>query len=109
MRPVSRFFVGLPVLIALTACVEVSIPRPPGPGPGTAPPSQLAVFGPGYPNAGDPCRRSGESAFTGQYLDDAADLVACPPGIDPGLFAFTYDARQVSRLDGWYLFSVPRR
>jgi hypothetical protein len=97
----------LSTLVALGACVEVSVPR--APGSANASPSQLALFGPGYPNAGDPCRRAGESAFTGQYLDDAADLVGCPPGTDPGLFAFTYNARQVAQLDGWYLFSVPRR
>jgi len=107
MLPASRIFVGLPVLFALSACLEVNVQRPAG--SGTAPPSQLALFGPGYPNEGDPCRRAGESGFTGQYLDDAADLVGCPPGIDPGLFAFTYNARQVARLEGWYLFSVPRR
>lgn len=107
MHPSPISFAALPALVLLTACVEVSVPRPPE--SGTAPPSELALFGSGYPNAGDPCRRAGESAFTGQFLDDAADLVGCPPGIDPGLFAFTYDARQVARLDGWFLFSVPRR
>lgn len=107
MLATSRSFAAFPMLVLLSACVEVSVPRPPG--SGSAPPSQLALVGPGYPNAGDPCRRAGESAFTGQYLDDAADLVGCPPGTDPGLFAFTYNATQVAQLDGWYLFSVPRR
>lgn len=87
---------------------RIAIAPPSGGGSSSAPPD-LAVFGTGYPNAGDPCRRSGESGFTGEYLDDAADLVACPPGTDPGLFAFTYNALQVPQLKGWYLFSVPRR
>lgn len=107
MRSATRSLTVLPALFLLTACLEVNVQRPPG--SGNAPPPQLALFGTGYPNARDPCRRSGESAFTGQYLDDAADLVGCPPGIDPRLFAFTYNARQVAQLDGWYLFSVPRR
>lgn len=72
-------------------------------------PAQLPLFGPGYRNDGDTCRRAGESAYTNQFLDDAADLVACPPGSDPGLFAFETGGREVGRLDGWILFSVPRR
>lgn len=107
MKRASLSLSFLPALMFLTACVDVSVPRPPG--SGNAPPPQLALFGAGYPDAGDPCRRAGESVFTGQYLDDAADLVGCPPGTDPGLFAFTYNARQIAQLDGWYLFSVPRR
>jgi hypothetical protein len=52
---------------------------------------------------------AGQSAFTGEYLEDADDLVGCPPGTEPDLFAFTYNARPVAQLHGWYLFSVPRR
>jgi hypothetical protein len=72
-------------------------------------PSGLPLFGDGYPNPGDPCRRVGESPSTSRYLDDASDLVACPPSTDAGLFVFTYGATEVDRIDGWMLFSVPRR
>ncbi len=89
--------------LTLTGCLETEEPA------GPPRPPELALFGDGYPNAGDPCLRSGESAFTADYLDDAADLVACPPGTDPGLFAYTTGGREVARLGGWILFSIPRR
>lgn len=91
-------------LAGLAGCIDTGAPAPAP----QAPPA-LALFGSGYPAPGDPCRRAGESAFTSAYLDDAADLVGCPPSTDAGLFAFTYNATEVARLEGWYLFSVPRR
>ena len=100
-------------VLALAGCLDMA--GVPGTGGGTAgdtaaaPPAQLGVFGPGYPNPGDPCRRSGETEFTNQFLDDAADLVSCPPGTDPGLFASSFNARQMAQVDGWTVFSVPRR
>lgn len=90
----------------LAAC-QVSITEAPAQRP--VPPADFAVFGSGFPNAGDPCRRAGESAFTGQFLDDAADLVACPPGVDTATFAANFQARVVARRDFWTLFSIPRR
>lgn len=38
------------------------------------------VFVRGYRSPSDECQLVGESAFTIDFLDDAADLVACPTG-----------------------------
>lgn len=101
----TSILITVPALLALGACVETA----PEAAEEMMVPAELPLFGPGYRTEGDQCRRAGESAFTNQFLDDAADFVACPPGTDPGLFAFETGGREVGRLDGWILFSVPRR
>ena len=104
----SRAAVALPTALLLGACT-VSVAPPATLPTAPVPPADVPLFGPGYRTAGDGCRRAGESAFTNQFLSDAADLVACPPGTDPRFFAFETGGREVARLDGWILFTVPRR
>ena len=43
-------------------------------------PDPELVFVRGYRSADDDCKLTGESAFTAEFLDDAADLVTCPTG-----------------------------
>jgi len=101
----------LPLSLILTTAVGIAgcVVVTPPPAPAPAAPPELGVFGPGYPAPGNPCRRSGETAFTAAFLDDAADLVSCPPSVDPGFFAASTGGQQVARLGGWSVFSVPRR
>jgi len=99
---------AMPVLAATLAACTVEV-VPPAPPPGPRPPADVPLFGPGYRGPGDLCRRAGESGFTNQFLSDSADLVACPPGTDPRLFAFETGGREVARRDGWILFTVPIR
>lgn len=80
-----------------------AVAQPPAPPPG------INLFGPGYRNADDACRRAGESDFTNRFLNPGADLVACPPGTDPDRFSSDTGGREVARLEGWILFTVPQR
>ena len=93
MRPVLMF----PVLAACAAQVQ-------------PPATTLPIFGDGYRADGDQCRRVGESPATVDFLDDSADLVACPAGMENlGVFALDTGGREVARIDGFVLYSVPRR
>jgi hypothetical protein len=67
-------FAVLPAALALTGCVET-----PGEIAISEPDPDL-VFVRGYRSPSDECQLVGESAFTVDFLDDAADLVACPTG-----------------------------
>ena len=94
MRPIS-----LLLMLALPACT----PTPP------SEPAALPLLG-GYRDPADACRRVGESAATIDYLDDAADLVACPEGAENlGVFVTETSAIEVARLGGYILYSVPVR
>lgn len=87
--------------LALAACA-------PAPAPVTG--NTLPIFGDGYRFKGDLCRRVGEDDFTNQFLDDAADLVACPADAENlGVFVIDTGAIEVAQRDGYVLYSVPRR
>jgi hypothetical protein len=73
-------------------------------------PASLAPFGNGYPNAGNACRRLGESPATSAYLDHTATLVGCPGGGDSAsVRAMLRDPRAhvVGEADGVTLISIP--
>lgn len=64
----------------------------------------------GYRSENDPCKLTGETAFTNQFLDDSADLVSCPTGHEGG--SELIDSRRavvVAQKDGYTLYTVPRR
>ncbi len=74
------------------------------------PAEPLPLFGDGYRAEGDQCRRVGENAVTNEFLDDAADLVACPEDMENlGIFPIDTGGVEVARLQGYVLYSVPTR
>ena len=77
---------------------------------GISEPDPELVFVRGYRSAGDDCRLVGESAFTVDFLDDAADLVACPTGSATmaSLMAET-GAQMLTQTNSFTFFSIPYR
>ncbi len=64
----------------------------------------------GYRSDSDPCKLTGETGFTNQFLDDAADLVSCPTGHKGGKELIkTKQATVVAQTNGYTLYTVPRR
>ena len=68
------------------------------------------VFVRGYRGPSDACKLVGESAFTVEFLDDAADLVACPTGSAAmeSLMAET-GASMITQTNSFTFFSLPYR
>ena len=72
-----------------------------------APPELFFVRG--YMSDGDPCKLTGETPATSEFLDHTADLVSCPTGsAEQKAVAEIAGARSVERIGGYTLYSVPR-
>jgi hypothetical protein len=67
-------FAVLPATLFVSGCAQPTVDV------GISEPDPDLVFVRGYRNPTDECQLVGESAFTIEFLDDAADLVACPTG-----------------------------
>jgi hypothetical protein len=67
-------------------------------------PKALNPFGDGYPKAGDPCRRVGESAATANYLDDSAILIVCAASDAAAIAAL--GGKTVAEVEGIALISI---
>lgn len=82
----------------------------PAPSGGISEPDPELVFVRGYRSADDDCKLTGESAFTADFLDDAADLVTCPTGSpDAASLVSETSASLVTQTNSYTLYSVPRR
>ncbi len=112
-----RHFIAVGLLALLAACTP-STPKQQNDTsePGTpatesfAWPAALNPFGDGYPKAGDPCRRLGESALTVNLLDDSAILVGCPgaPADSAAAALVTAGGKVVGEAQGVTMISIPQ-
>ncbi|MGR3802259.1 hypothetical protein [Marinibacterium profundimaris] len=107
MRLASSLSLLIPAaaLAALAACDDAVTS---GPANKADAPASIGLFGDGYPQPGDACYRAGETPVTSPYLDDSADLVACPPNTEAQSYAAATGGRRVAVVEGWQLFSIPR-
>lgn len=110
----AAVMLGSVAALSLAACSQAEQTRQTAPistpPPASAPfawPATLRIVGHGYPAAGAPCRRIGETAATVDYLDDSADLVGCPASDQAAIAAL--GGKSVGQVDGVALISVPRR
>ena len=92
------------VTLGVTGCVETT------PELAISEPDPELVFVRGYRNAADECQLVGESAFTVDFLNDAADLVACPTGgaAMASLMVET-GASMLTQTNSFTFFSIPYR
>jgi hypothetical protein len=102
--------ISLLAMLSLSGCEQATTPSTPAQtaaavaNPASAAwPTSLPVFGEGFPNPGDPCRRIGESPQTVNFLDDSASLVGCLSTDDAAKLGGTV----VATLDSVTLVSVP--
>ena len=105
--PLQRAISGVStcaLVLALTGCVE------PTPEVAISEPDPERVFVRGYRSAADECQLVGETAFTVDFLDDAADLVACPTG-SAAMASLIAETRVpvVTQTNSFTFFSIPTR
>ncbi|MCT8160029.1 hypothetical protein [Pseudoruegeria sp. SHC-113] len=82
----------------------------PAPSGGISEPDPDLVFVRGYRSADDDCKLTGESGFTVEFLDDAADLVTCSMGsAAAATLVSETSASLVTQTNSYTLYSVPRR
>jgi hypothetical protein len=109
VRKMRRFLMTtLAMFVAstmLAACQQGddTAANPAGPAAEASWPASLVVFGDGFPNSGDPCRRIGESQATMNFLDHTATLAGCLSAAD----AARLGGRIVGTVDGVTLVSIP--
>ncbi len=95
--------------LMLAACEDIPQSDPPETGAAPAPTNDNLPLVRGYRSEDDWCQLTGESAFTGEFLDHTADLVSCPTGsgAEQSLLDM-YNAQLMAETGGYSVYSIPR-
>lgn len=104
LRRLAAGFAPAGAMLLISGCIE------PAREVAISEPDPDLVFVRGYRDPSDPCKLVGESAFTVEFLSDAADLVACPTGSAAmeSLMAETA-ASMITQTNSFTFFSLPNR
>ncbi len=104
IEKVMRVICACALVLTATGCVETA------PEVAISEPDPELNFVRGYRSDVDECQLVGETAFTVEFLDDAADLVACPTGSAAmtSLMA-EMGALVITQTNSFSLFSIPYR
>ncbi len=98
----------LSVVLTMAAC-EDSAPDVPETGAAPAPTNDDLRLARGYRSEDDWCQLTGETAFTGNFLDHTADLVSCPTGSDAAQsLVDDLGAVQVAETGGYTVYTIQR-
>ena len=98
----------LSLLVALVACDETP-PEAPETGAAPAPTNDDLFLVRGYRTEDDWCQLTGETAFTGNFLDHTADLVSCPTGSAAAQsLVDDLGAVQVAETGGYTVYTIQR-
>ena len=102
--------IGLGVFLAIAGCQDMPLENEAADTVIRSPTNNNLRLVRGYRSTDDDCQLTGETAFTIDFLDDAADLVSCPSGSDAAQsLVDMYGARQVAETGGYSVYTVPRR
>ena len=88
-----------------------TVPTPLPDDPWADAPSSLVAFRDGFPSAGDPCRRLGESELTNQWLDHTRTLIGCPAvgsGSPVEQLLADRNGTLVAEVEGFSVISIPK-
>ncbi len=95
--------------LMLAACEDAPQSDPPETGVAPAPTNDNLLLVRGYRSEDDWCQLTGETAYTGNFLDHTADLVSCPTGssAEQSLVEM-YNAELMGETGGYSVYSIPR-
>jgi hypothetical protein len=104
LEKIMRGIVTFVLVLTMTGCIEST------PDVAISEPDPELNFVRGYRSSSDDCQFVGETSFTVDFIDDAADLVACPTG-SAAMASLVVEtgAPVITQTNSFSFFSIPYR